>query len=87
MNSGTPIPPEHLSGIFEEYTSYAGGSDRSGGGLGLAICRKIIGDHEGKVWAENSISGPMISFVIPLRPEASRAPKRSTGDMTLAEAG
>jgi signal transduction histidine kinase len=87
-NSGTPIPREHLSGIFEEYTSYAGGRDRSGGGLGLAICRMIITEHEGKIWAENTSAGPMISFVIPMRTEAIRAPQKSlAGDLKLAEAG
>ena len=87
-NSGTPIPREHLSRIFEEYTSYAGGRDRSGGGLGLAICRMIISEHEGKIWAENTSAGPMISFVIPMRTEAIRAPQKSlTGDLTFAEAG
>ena len=62
--------------------------DRSGGGLGLAICRMIISEHEGKIWAENTSAGPMISFVIPLRTEASRAPQKSlAGSLTLAEAG
>jgi len=87
-NSGAPIPQEHLSRIFEEYTSYAGGRDRSGGGLGLAICRMIIAEHEGKIWAQNTSAGPMISFVIPLRTEATRAPQKSlTSGLTLAEAG
>jgi len=87
-NSGAPIPSEHLGRIFEEYTSYAGGRDRSGGGLGLAICRMIISEHEGKIWAENTSAGPMISFVIPMRTEAFRAPQKSlTSGLTLAEAG
>src|SRR5262249_22968706 len=66
QDSGTAIPEEHLHRIFEEYTSYAGGRDRSGGGLGLAICRMIISQHEGRVWAENTDSGPKFSFVLPL---------------------
>src|SRR5262245_14829461 len=57
-NSGLPIPAEHLNCIFEEYTSYAGGCDRSSGGLGLAICRMIVTQHEGKIWAENTAIGP-----------------------------
>jgi two-component system clock-associated histidine kinase SasA len=65
-DSGSPIPAEHLQRIFEEYTSYAGSRDRSGGGLGLAITRMIITQHEGRVWAENTESGPMFSFVFPL---------------------
>ncbi len=32
-DSGPRIPVEHLEHIFEEYTSYGGGRDRSGGGL------------------------------------------------------
>jgi signal transduction histidine kinase len=66
-NSGEVIPEEHLGGIFEEYTSYSGGRDRSGGGLGLAICKMLITQHEGQVWAENTEFGPMFSFVLPMQ--------------------
>jgi signal transduction histidine kinase len=73
-DSGSRIPHEHLETIFEEYTSYSGGRDRSGGGLGLAICRMIIALHDGHVWAENTDHGPRLSFVIPIRPaEPGRA--------------
>ncbi len=70
-DSGNAIPAEHIDHIFEEYTSYAGGRDRSGGGLGLAISRMIIAQHDGRVWAENTELGPMFSIVLPVhRPEA-----------------
>lgn len=65
--SGPRIPRAHLEKIFEEYTSYAGGQDRSGGGLGLAICRMIVNAHEGRIWAENTEQGPLFSFVLPVR--------------------
>ena len=65
-DSGNAIPAEHIDHIFEEYTSYAGGRDRSGGGLGLAISRMIIAQHDGRVWAENTRSGPMFSIVLPV---------------------
>jgi signal transduction histidine kinase len=64
-DSGNPISPEHLEHIFEEYTSYGGGRDRSGGGLGLAISRLIVNQHEGRIWAENTEAGPMFSIVLP----------------------
>jgi len=67
--SGPLIPREHLETIFEEYTSYSGSQDRSGGGLGLAICRMILGAHNGGVWAENTDFGPRFSFVLPVRSE------------------
>jgi len=66
-DSGAGIPPEHLERIFEEYTSYGGGRDRSGGGLGLAITKMIISQHEGRVWAENTESGPRFSWVLPVQ--------------------
>ena len=34
-DTGPGVPPELLNHIFEEYTSYSGPQDRSGGGLGL----------------------------------------------------
>jgi len=64
-DSGPGIPAERLDKIFEEYTSYAGGRDRSGGGLGLAICRMAVNAHQGHVWAESNGEGAAFSFVIP----------------------
>jgi len=69
FDSGPPIPEEHMESIFEEYTSYSGVHDRSGGGLGLAICRMIISEHDGYVWAENTANGPVFSFVLPVYSE------------------
>jgi signal transduction histidine kinase len=64
-DSGPGVPFEHLEKIFEEYTSYSGGQDRSGGGLGLAICKFILNLHQGQVWAESGSEGSTFSFVIP----------------------
>lgn len=66
QDSGSAIPDEYLHRIFEEYTSYGGGRDRSGGGLGLAIARMILNQHEGCVWAENTEAGPRFSFILPI---------------------
>ena len=83
-NSGNPIPAEYLRTIFEEYTSYSGGSDRSGGGLGLAICRDIVRRHEGRLWASNSGLGPVFSFVLPFR--GASDPAKATGPANAAAA-
>jgi signal transduction histidine kinase len=66
-DSGPGIPPDHLSHIFEEYTSYSGPQDRSGGGLGLAICRLIMSRHDGHIWADSHQDGATFSFVLPYR--------------------
>lgn len=66
-DTGPGIPPDRLNHIFEEYTSYSGPQDRSGGGLGLAICRLIMTRHEGYIWADSHANGAMFSFVLPYR--------------------
>jgi signal transduction histidine kinase len=81
-DSGPHIPEQLLGRIFEEYTSYAGKHDRSGAGLGLAICRMIVNQHEGHIWARNTEAGPMFSFTLPLRTEpnnelSDRGPKQT----------
>jgi signal transduction histidine kinase len=84
-DTGTPIATEHLQCIFEEYTSYNAGRDRSGGGLGLAICRSIVNQHEGRIWAENTDIGPMICFVLPLRRTAPQFPLNDGDSRTQVE--
>lgn len=64
-DTGPGISAAHISTIFEEYTSYGGGTDRSGGGLGLAVCRMILSQHRGKIWAESHPNGAVFSFVVP----------------------
>jgi signal transduction histidine kinase len=88
-DSGLHIAEEQLTKIFEEYTSYGGGGDRSGGGLGLAICRMILHAHGGRVWAENSEAGPVFSFVLPIRTEQGSAAHSNgfEGRETAAHAG
>jgi signal transduction histidine kinase len=66
-DSGPGIPAKDLASIFEEYTSYAGRQDRSGGGLGLAISRAIMDRHSGRLWAESTSKGAVFSLVIPFR--------------------
>jgi signal transduction histidine kinase len=66
-DTGPGIQPTHLDSIFEEYTRYAGTQDRSGGGLGLAICKMLLNAHRGRIWAEPSDSGAVFSLVLPFR--------------------
>jgi signal transduction histidine kinase len=49
-----------------EKSAERGSIGRAGAGLGLAICKRIVEQHRGKIWAENRPEGPMISFLLPL---------------------
>ena len=41
----------------------------NGTGLGLYICRNIVEDHGGRIWAENNADGigASVSFTLPSR--------------------
>lgn len=67
-DNGMGVRPEHLQTIFQEYTSYGGGSDRSGSGLGLAICKRILAGHGGGIFAESGSQGVTFVFHLPFAP-------------------
>ncbi|MFL7812402.1 MAG: sensor histidine kinase [Anaerolineales bacterium] len=68
MDDGPGIDPEHLERIFQRF--YRVPETRMsvrGSGLGLYICRKIIGAHEGTIKAESEIGkGTTFFITIPL---------------------
>ena len=64
-DSGVPIPPKSLHRVFDAYTFHTGATDRSGGGLALAVCRMVVAQHKGRVWAENTGTGVMFCLVLP----------------------
>ena len=68
-DQGQGIPSDKLESIFERFQQVdSSDSRRKGGtGLGLTICRKIIEQHEGKIWAESILGeGSTFSFTLPL---------------------
>jgi signal transduction histidine kinase len=66
-NTGPEIRPERLNRVFEEYTSYGVGQEGPASGLGLAICKRFVQQHKGRIWAENQLGGPTLSFVLPFQ--------------------
>jgi two-component system, OmpR family, sensor histidine kinase KdpD len=77
QDSGPGVPTHLTEKIFEQYVSSSSSSDRSGGGLGLAICKAIITAHQGKIWATPSEKGGQFSFVLPLGRQSSMTDERS----------
>lgn len=64
-DNGMGARPEHLQKIFQEHTSNGGGGDPSGGGLGLAICKRILAKHSGRSLAESRPKGATLVFYLP----------------------
>jgi len=63
-DSGNGIAPEFHQEIFEEFVRVDPSS--SGMGLGLAITKRLIQAHRGKVWVDSEVGrGSTFSFLLP----------------------
>ena len=61
-DSGPGIDPAHLESVFDAFYT----TKPSGTGMGLSICRSIIGAHGGRLWAEaNEPRGAVFRFTLP----------------------
>lgn len=65
-DNGPGIPEEMLGHLFEPYIT----SKPKGGGLGLAIVKKIIEEHGGMIWVENTDgAGACVVIRLPVNKE------------------
>ncbi|WP_427158650.1 ATP-binding protein [Aliinostoc sp. HNIBRCY26] len=67
-DEGQGIPADQLEKIFERFQQVDSSDSRKKGGtgLGLTICRKIIEQHNGRIWAEsNPGCGSTFAFTLP----------------------
>jgi signal transduction histidine kinase len=85
-DNGRGIAPSEIPHIFERFyrTDESRNSKQGGSGIGLAIVRKIIEDHKGKIWAE-SVEGEGTTMHICL-PKDNMAQK-SKAPNKISEAG
>jgi len=69
-DTGQGIHPQEIDVIFDKFVQSGLQTQKglTGSGLGLSICRGIIEDHSGKIWAESPgpNSGSTFYFTLPL---------------------
>jgi len=69
-DTGPGIAPEIAPSLFRPFATH--GKDH-GSGLGLTICKKIVEDHGGRIWANSSEPGKGAAFCFTLPLEESPA--------------
>jgi signal transduction histidine kinase len=69
-DSGPGIAAEDLDRIFEEFQqTEAGSSQREGTGLGLALSKRFVEMHGGRIWCQSKVGeGSRFEFTLPLGP-------------------
>jgi len=72
-DTGVGLAPESIERVFEEFQQADGSTRRrhSGAGLGLAISKRFVELHGGRIWAESQLGqGSTFSFSLPIgRPQ------------------
>lgn len=67
--------------IFQAFRRLHAGSEYSGTGMGLAICKKIVEEAGGEIWAHSEEGrGSMFSFSIPIHGEQQGVPEDDTSE-------
>ncbi len=68
-DTGVGIPKEDVSKLFKQFSPLDASMtrDRRGMGIGLAICKRIIGYHAGDIWIESKKGvGTKVIFTLPI---------------------
>jgi signal transduction histidine kinase/DNA-binding response OmpR family regulator len=89
-DQGRGIPPEKLDSIFDRFGQVEASDARQKGGtgLGLTICRTIVQQHNGTIWAESNLQhgrGPGASLLVSF-PRLSRMQDANTRTLTMLSA-
>ncbi len=90
-DNGIGIAPKHHERIFEIFKRLHTQKDYEGTGIGLAVCRRIVQRHNGRIWLESALGeGCTFCFTLEAEPpcgditkvDSSAATEHSLAEMT-----
>ena len=85
-DTGIGMAPEELELVFDEYhqVDMSLRTAKDGAGLGLAISKRFVELHGGRIWVESELSrGSTFYFTLPLDPAASYSRLIRTDDLRI----
>ncbi len=74
IDSGIGITRPHLNRVFEKFYQVDNSITREfrGSGLGLSVCKAIVGAHHGRIWLESELNqGTTVNVILPITQPAS----------------